>query len=167
MLGNAMKKFLPLAIANELIALSENGGVDHMRLQKLTYIVHGNWLRNHEERCLEEQPQVWQYGPVFSSLYSELKHYKNAPIRKPQTMFDDPEDAIMVGHSEVDLHQVIKQVWAKFKKYNGPQLSELTHRPGSPWYEVAKEHNFKVPSGTEIPDDKIKKYFSETSLLAI
>ena len=155
-----LMKYTPLAIANELIGLAAVEGVTHMQLQKLVYIVHGNWLRGHDIPCVDENPQVWQYGPVFGSLYHKLKDHKNDPITSPV-------DEEFVDENDREVKELVKRVWAKFRTWSGPKLSDVTHRPGSPWHEVAKRFDFQVPRGTGIPAEEIKEYFRETSILAV
>jgi uncharacterized phage-associated protein len=157
-----MSVFLPLAAANEFIALSGADGVSHMKLQKLVYLAHGAWLAHHGKSFLSENPQVWQYGPVFGSLYHELKNYRAAPIKELQTMFDE------VPRVDDDfVKDVIAKVWRKFGGLSAIRLSDITHLPGSPWQVIAKGHEFKVPMGTEIPPQIIGKYFLETASMAV
>jgi uncharacterized phage-associated protein len=154
-------KFLPLAAANEFIALAPNG-VSHMKLQKLVYMAHGAWLKDHPEPFLSENPQVWQYGPVFQSLYHELKHFRSEPITEPQTHLNFP-----VRIDDKSIKSIIEKVWDKYKDASGPRLSDITHLPGSPWFKIAQEHGFSVPMGTEISPALIGQYFRETANMAI
>src|SRR5271170_5786610 len=59
--------YTPLQVANTFVIRhgEQSRGLDHMKLQKLDYFVHGWWLAYHQERLLTERPQVWKYGPVF------------------------------------------------------------------------------------------------------
>ena len=77
------ERYKPLAVANEFIGLASPGGVDHMKLQKLIYLTLGHWLAEHEDSFLTEEPQVWQYGPVFGDLYQKLKNFRREPIAVP------------------------------------------------------------------------------------
>jgi len=144
-----MNKYSPLSVANEFIKLSPNGET-HMKLQKLVYMVYGAWLRDHDEPFITEEPQVWQYGPVFESLYHDLKTFRSTPVRNLQTA-----DAI----NEDTIKNTIDNVWKRYKDYSATDLSDITHQPESPWYEVAKENNFCVSQGTVIPIETIKNYF--------
>jgi uncharacterized phage-associated protein len=157
-----MSFYLPLAAANEFIDLSKGEGVSHMKLQKLVYLAHGVWLARHGLSFLSENPQVWQYGPVFVSMYHELKNNRSAPITKLQALFDETprvEDAFV--------KDIIGKVWGKFGSSSAIKLSDLTHLPGSPWQLIAKEHKFRVPMGTEIDPAIIGKYFREASSMAV
>ncbi len=65
-----MPQYKPLAFANAFIAKAGASGVEHMKLQKLTYISYGWWLVYHEQPIMTEGPQVWKYGPVFKRRVS-------------------------------------------------------------------------------------------------
>lgn len=158
-----MYKSNSIAVANELITLSDSlYYVDHMKLQKLVYIVYGNWLINHEDACLDENPQVWHYGPIFANMYHQLKHNKVNVITEKAMIYNEFP---LVEHP--DMKYVIARVWDKFKNLSGPELSNLTNRPSSPWFNVAKRFDFVVPIDTEIDTDDIKRYFRESVLLSV
>ena len=150
------KKYLSLAAANEFIQLAQPTGVSHMKLQKLVYLAHGYWLARHEDPFLVENPQVWQYGPVFEQLYHELKHFRSTNINQPQDLFDEPPFI-----DDPDVKTVILDVWKRFESKSAGQLSDLTHKAGSPWSKIAEKHRYKVPFGTVIPPTEIKEYFRE------
>ena len=46
-----------------------------MKLLKLTYISYGFYLAASEgkEHLIDEKPAAWDYGPVFPSLYLNIK----------------------------------------------------------------------------------------------
>lgn len=141
---------LTAAVANEFIKLAGASGISHMKLQKLVYLAHEDYVRRHGgEPLVEDSPEVWQYGPVFSWLYHSLKHYRNEPIRQPIEIFD-----IVPKVEDHDALKSIRDTWAKFQNASAVYLSDLTHRPGSPWRNIAERHNFNVPRGLAItPSD--------------
>lgn len=155
--------YSPLSIANEFIRKSDGHGVTHMKLQKLVYLALEEWLKDHDTSFLSENPEVWQYGPVFSDLYHQLKEHRSALITQEQNGVE-PDVRI----KEKDILSVIDKVWEKYKRTLATVLSDLTHKPDGPWYQTAKKFNFSVPYGTEIPTDVIKKCVrekAETKLL--
>jgi uncharacterized phage-associated protein len=146
----------PIATANEFIALSQPNGVTHMKLQKLVYLTLEEWLKNHNETFLSRGPEVWQYGPVFPDLYHELKFHRSQAITDLQAMYDVAERV-----ESPDIKACIEKVWQKYRTASATYLSDLTHRAGSPWHQIAQRCNFSVPFGTEIPVNDIKKYVRE------
>ncbi len=149
-----MKKYSPLCVANQFIKISPNGET-HMKLQKLVYMAYGAWLRENNEPFITEEPQVWQYGPVFASLYHNLKIFRSTPITSSQLATLQSTEEI----NEAEAITTTQSVWERYKDYTAADLSDITHQSGSPWYEVAKENNFRVPQGTTIPTEIIKQHF--------
>lgn len=154
--------YSPTSVAKEFARISENGAT-HMKLQKLVYMAYGTWLRDHEEPFVSEPPQVWQYGPVFASLYHLLKIYKSTPIGVAQFEEIAPAGEI----AENDKKALISKVWKKYGTLSAISLSNITHVPGSPWHEIASSNKFRVPTGTAIPDDLMKRYFRASPDMAI
>lgn len=148
----------PLEISNAFLSeFGEGAGITHMKLQKLTYLFHGFWLQENDTRALSADPEVWQYGPVFGSLYQALKRFKSEKIAEPKTeVFDFDKPAIS---SNLEHLALIRRVWNKYGALSGGQLSDLTHKPGSPWHTVAKKYDFRVPQGLKIEEDIIRHYY--------
>src|SRR6056297_3390430 len=76
----------PLEVSNAFLQeFGATNGISHMKLQKLTYLFHGFWLQENDDRALSVDPEVWQYGPVFGSLYQALKRFRSEKISEPKT----------------------------------------------------------------------------------
>lgn len=150
--------YKPLALANEFICKSESRGVDHMKLQKLTYFAYGWWLAYHDSPLLTEQPQVWQHGPVFKSLYHALSTHGWQKIRTVQNdNFTTPPPRIDDGDTEVQA--LVSWVWDRYGDFSSEYLSEITHQRGTPWEETAREYHYRVPRNTPIPVERIQQHF--------
>jgi uncharacterized phage-associated protein len=148
----------PLALANAFIdRFADHVGIQHMKLQKLCYYAYGWWLTAHEEPLLDRGPEVWRYGPVFSELYSDLKAFGNQLIPRAQlAYFNDPVPPMV---DEAEHLQLVDWIWRKYGKFTAAELSEMTHRPGTPWRKMAEAYNFKVPLNLAIPDAEMRAYF--------
>ena len=61
-------------IANEFIrrAAAEKRALTQMQLQKLVYIAHGWNLAINGEKLTHDDPQAWDYGPVYRDLWEAL-----------------------------------------------------------------------------------------------
>ena len=154
------RPYKPLAIGNEFIVLSMVDGVDHMKLQKLTYFAHGWWLAYNDEPIVSELPQVWKHGPVFKSMYHALSNHGWRPIKTLQNdNFTSPPPRVDVDDEAV--HAMIKWVWARYCGYRSEYLSEITHKRGTPWEVTAREHEYRVPRNTEIPTPVVKEHFRQ------
>lgn len=152
------RPYRPLAIANEFIIRAAPDGAEHMKLQKLVYYAYGWWLAYEDAPLISEKPQVWQHGPVFKTLYHALKHHGREPIRTAQSdnPFAKPPKVDPADQKALDL---IDWVWERYGSYSSFDLSDMTHSPGSAWYIVAEENNWRVRGETPIPDRVIRSVF--------
>ena len=154
--------YLPLAIANTFIErFAPAADIEHMKLQKLVYCAYGWWLATqgmNAPRLTTEGPQIWQHGPVFNSLYQTLKVYGRQSITsaQSQTPFQPP---LTVNADDADAHTLINWVWARYGHLSGLALSDMTHKPGSPWYRMAQENGFRIARNTPINDQYIYDEF--------
>ena len=145
-----------LAIANKFIELSLNteGGIEHMKLQKLIYFSYGWWLSLKGLgglRLINEAPQIWKHGPVFNYLYHVLKVFGRQAICEVQSKnpFEPPN---AIDKDDHDVNRLIEWVWKRYGHLSGLALSEMTHESGTAWHRCATESHFRVVPNTPIPD---------------
>ena len=161
------RPYSPLAIANGFLTrcakqrdqlASEEDGIEHLKLQKLVYFAYGWWIAYMPDPLISEGPQVWTHGPVFSSLYHSLKDFGRRPIQGPQSTapFLPLEK---VAEDDEEANQLLDWVWNRYRGFSAFDLSDMTHRKGTPWQRIAEENSFRVPRGTVIPDEYIKQEF--------
>ena len=113
----------------------ENIEITPMKLQKLMYYVCRDYVRKTGESPINEQFEVWKYGPVLSSVYGEFKAFGAKPITEYAK--DAAGESRKVSESKNPiLAGVLDVVWAKFKRLTGPELSVMTHQEGSGWYRA-------------------------------
>lgn len=155
--------YTPLAIANNFLERFGSDGIEHMKLQKLVYCSYGWWLSVYKlegERLTSEGPEIWRHGPVFGSLYHALKVFGRAPITEPKSSspFSVPDN---VDEHDEGVRNLIGWIWGRYGHMSSFALSDITHKPGTPWHRVATENNFSVAFNTDIPDVYIYEEFSE------
>lgn len=147
----------PRLIANRFIVCAMAAGcpLTPLQVMKLTYIAHGWSLGLRDRRLITDTVQAWRYGPVIPSLYSRLKLFGSTPVRHEikAGMFDAGRDKEI----EADDLALVDDVYAKYGKFDGIQLSNLTHMKGTPWHQVYSPTEFNVP----IPDSLIKSHYQE------
>ncbi len=122
-----------------------------MQLIKLTYIAHGWSLAVTGRDLFEDRIEAWKYGPVIPALYQATKQFGRGRI--PLAMVGDPDDKLL-DKQDYDL---VKDVYAKYGHLSGIQLSDLTHRTGSPWHQVYRDGVMSI----EIPDEIIRRHYSD------
>lgn len=138
-----------LVLSNNILyrARKEKVPVTPMKLQKLLYYVCVKYMKDTKEYPLSEPFEVWQYGPVIPSVYSEFKPYGASEIENFAR--NAKGKAKMIDEDEYpELHGALEYVWHTMKGFSGTALSERTHQKGSGWYaafqrsdEVIKEED--------------------------
>lgn len=146
-------KAVATVLSNNILvrANRENILVTPMKLQKLLYYICVQYAKSTRETPISEAFEVWQYGPVLPSVYSEFKPFGANPIKKmaqnatgKSLMVDESANPILRG--------CIDDIWRKYKHMTGIELSKMTHRCGSGWY-AAYQSNREVISVEDMIND--------------
>lgn len=149
--------YSPTTIANYFIEKhGKSGAFTPMKLLKLTYIAYGWYLAltDGTTRLTDEHPIAWDMGPVFPSLYSNIKKdYKKWNIT---TAISTTGSEIIIDRDK----EFLDKVWSVYGRFDGVYLSALTHQEGTPWRDV-------YCRGCNIPlnDDDIYRYYKEKMAL--
>lgn len=152
-----------IAIANEFIryGLRNNTPFTQMQLQKLVYIANGWSLALCDKPLTHDDPEAWQYGPVYRDLRKALRRYGSNPVAQEIIQYDfdeceansdEPVRAILTKNDE----EVIERVARVYGKFHAFQLSALTHKEGTPWRHI---YNDGVGIYDKIPPQMIRDYF--------
>ncbi|CAC9644138.1 Panacea domain-containing protein [bacterium endosymbiont of Bathymodiolus sp. 5 South] len=138
-----------ITIANKFIDLAKNENLTNMQLQKMVYIAHGFNLALRGTKLYYEDTRAWNFGPVVPELYEKLQIYGSNKVT-------DKISISNVGEEELDDYssEIINAVYDNYKKYNGIQLSNLTHQANTPWSKSWKNNKYGV-----IPADDICEFY--------
>lgn len=127
-----------------------------MKLQKLVFFVYAWSVASRDESFLLERPEAWQYGPVFDTLYHELKGYGSREIDSYLTQMNPQtgeRQTLIPAFTDVEFWSLLNQVWDRYSSFSALQLSALTHEAGGPW-EKARQ------SGTGwLTDNSVRDYY--------
>lgn len=126
--------------------------VNMTKIQKLTYIAYGLYLAVRNERLIDEHPQAWPYGPVFPTTRNKLSKIDLNSI----SLQDEDLEEIS---SDADVKSLIDLVYKTFGTWSAFELSEWSHKEGSPWEKTVSTHGFKW--GKRIEDEPIEAYFKK------
>ena len=150
------KLYTPQAIANEFIVIAGKNKLTPMKVQKLVYFAHGWHLAALNKPLIDETIEAWQFGPVISSLYHDLKYNGSGGIN---SLIDSGFGVNgRIDSDDANTLSLLKNIWNVYGKYTGGQLSIMTHNKGTPWQNTYRKD---LPRGTDIPNDKIKAYFDK------
>jgi len=149
------------AIANYILDEAPKYGITDLsplKLMKLIFLAHGwsFYLCGENEPLITEQPQAWQYGPVYRNVYDAVKKYGGSPIRERiiNRETDFPYEADLSERQRKAINAVLK----RYKDKSAFWLSNLTHLEGSPWFET---WNKGSGNNNEIPATAMKNYYLE------
>ena len=133
------------AIANEFLrrAMRDRRPLTQMQLQKLVYIAHGWNLAINLRPLTTDDPQAWDYGPVYPDLWEAVRGYGGQPVGRMIKNSDNfanffADDADQEARAEITAQEtdLIDRVYEIYGQYHAFKLSAMTHEPGTPWYQV-------------------------------
>ena len=142
-----MSHHSPAAIANAFADLAGTA-MPQMKLQKLTYIANGWNLAIAGIPLVDAQPEAWDNGPVFRSIWNRLRDLGSASGKIRDYDGSTPRAALTE-----DERAVIQHVWRKYGEKTARELSDLTHQPNTPWSRAYFGHGRNaVISNEEVRD---------------
>lgn len=105
------------------------GDLDNLKLQKLLFLAHSNFINSHGQPLVRERIEAWKHGPVVDVVYQEYKQFGDAPITQAISE-DGPWSRL-----PAEVTQTLEEIWDSFAVLSGWALRELTHDVG-PWESV-------------------------------
>ena len=143
-------KYDPKVIAEWFIhrASAEGDPVTQMKLQKLVYMAHGWNLGLFDSPLIDDVVEAWKWGPVIRSLYGDYVRFGASAI--------DAEPDLDYPKVGTRTKKLLKKIWGTYGQYTAAQLSDLTHRKGTPWSQVYDPNRKKV-----IPNRIIQAHYKE------
>jgi uncharacterized phage-associated protein len=153
-----MMAYAPRLVANAFLVDAKKRGVGltHMQLQKLVFFIHAWSLALKRASFLNERPEAWKYGPVFESLYHELKAYGSQNVGNLLTEFNPSTGtflAMVPSPQDQDFWSLFEQVRERYGRFSAMELSALSHEKGGPWEQA------RGAMVGDIPDDWIADFY--------
>jgi uncharacterized phage-associated protein len=139
-------------VANHFIRLSKetNDLLTPMQILKLVYLAHGWMLGLYGRPLISQNVMAWKYGPVIVDVYHSLKSFRATDVDREIV---SPVNGTL-GELEADL---VTKIYNAYKDWNGIELSNLTHRPDSPWSVTVDKSGLD----SVISNDLIQDYFKK------
>lgn len=150
-----MTVFSPLAVANAVLEEAELQGkkLTIMQLLKLVYIAHGWSLALLNAPLVDEEPEAWQHGPVFPSIYRAFRRFGSGPITE---LASTPFGPLASADLSEQQRSVIQSVVQGYGDTHAFALSRMTHQPDTPW---AKVYQDGLGSSDDIPNSVIADHY--------
>lgn len=132
--------------------------ISNLKLQKILYLIQGNFLRILNTPCFKDEIEAWRYGPVVPEVYREFKNFGSNYIGKIEYYIDLEKDKYEPISKKFDFHvdgdekRIIDDVVEACKDFSSSYLVELTHNQ-SPWIKTFRKYDKTIDLET------MKEYF--------
>jgi uncharacterized phage-associated protein len=128
------------AVANKLLDWADADGipVSPMKLQKLVFFPHADFLVNYGKPLVRQDFEAWDYGPVIPSLYAEFKHWKDARILSRARAFN-PANGLKITpilHLAPDEMAFLRDRFAYYRDFSAVELSRMSHNSDGAWRQA-------------------------------
>lgn len=150
-----MTSFSPLAVANAVLEEADRQGkrLTIMQLLKLVYISHGWSLALLNSPLVDEEPEAWQHGPVFPSIYRAFRRFGSGAITERASTSFGPLASADLSEQQ---RSVIESVVRGYGDTHAFALSRMTHQPDTPWAKVYRDGS---GSSDDIPNQIIADHY--------
>ncbi|MBR0672827.1 Panacea domain-containing protein [Neoroseomonas soli] len=153
----------PRIVANTVLSRANRSGIalTNLDIQKMLYLLHGEFLRQTRQPLVTGEFQAWEYGPVHRVLYDAFKSYKDGPIDGPARRLDP------IRRRYVELPRLDDPMIEDFLDANLTRLLsiptfklvQITHAPGTPWSRTMEAGTKKTNLGMVISNEMIARHF--------
>ena len=131
-------------VAAKTLGIECGWRVSNLKMQKILYLAHLDYMGKNNERLVESSFEAWDYGPVQPELYHKLKRFGARNVR--DVFFR--EEPLTEG-KEFD---VLRRM-SKLRHVTSGLLIAVTHVDGGAWLRTRNQ-------GIEvIPDDFIREEY--------
>ena len=137
------------------IASEKKRNLTNMQLQKLVYITGGFYSAFTKNALYYEPTEAWQFGPVIRELYLSLKKHGLKLVDEYIEEGEELEIQREFAQKDELLNAIIDMVFAVYGHKSGSELSNLTHKEGTPWDVIY----YTLGNKKIIPDHLIRTYY--------
>lgn len=134
--------------------------VSPMKLQKLVYYCHADFLVIVGKPLIDQDFEAWEFGPVVPSLFHEFKEFSLKPITSrasrfnPETCEREIADVPDLGRYE----SVVRSSFDVYARYAATTLSDMSHSEQGPWAETLRRFEKGSARGRSIENRIIERH---------
>lgn len=146
-------KYNAIDIAKYFIKKASNdGGISHLKLQKLLYYAQGWYLANYGRPLFKDEIEAWKFGPVIPNVYRFFSKFGSAKIST-----EEVPDCDNLSLESAD-QNFLDEVWKVYKDFSAMDLVHSTHNE-KPWKQTKHDIDAHDQADSEIPLSLISDYF--------
>lgn len=131
-----------------------------MKLQKLVYYCHAEFLVTSGHSLVAQEFEAWEYGPVIPGLFHEFKIFGSEAITSRAQRFNPitTERTIAPPPNLGSFEAFVRDAFECYAKYTASALSRMSHVSDGPWSEALDQFNRGRNPGRKISDRLILTY---------
>jgi uncharacterized phage-associated protein len=152
------------AIANLMLdwATDELRPITPMKLHKLLYFCHADFLLQYKQSLLKQGFEAWDYGPVIPSVYTEFKSFRDKPITTRAAVFNPARAEKIIAKADIgdEATAIIYSLYRFYDQYDALKLSDLSHVSEGPWRHARSLFSNGLNMDRRISDDMIARFHS-------
>ena len=160
MIGSSSPPYQAKALANTLLDWAARKGTDvtPLKLQKLLYFMHADYLVRTGSPLVKETFEAWSYGPVIPSVYEQFKEFSRQKITSRASIFDPRTRRAEVPELNIpdDVKAEIEGTFFLYVDVDAGVLSAISHRSNGPWDQALKKFNAHQNINRSISNDLIR-----------
>lgn len=163
--GHSTSDRLPVdakSLANLFLdwAQTESISVTPMKLQKMLFFCHADFLVQLNSRLVIQDFEAWDHGPVIPSVYQEFKIFRDSPIDGRARSFDPVTATSKTASISLApvLENRIRELYDFYKSLDALALSNLSHTTGGPWRHARSMFANGLNADRRIDTDMITRF---------
>ncbi len=131
-------------IANTILKIGDDKGIPmtHLKLQKMLFFMCGFYFATHDDKLIDEDFEVWDYGPVIPDVYHKFKKFKHEYITN---LYQDNDNNIeIISRKDEKFYSIVEKYYDKYIVLGEWDMVYKTHDIGTPWAEAKKNKETKI-----------------------
>lgn len=156
------------ALVNLLLdwADSRSIPITPMKLQKLAYYCHAEFLVVTGHPLIAQEFEAWEYGPVISGVFHEFKSFGRDAITSRASRFDPilAKRELVQNAALGSFHNIVKQAFDHYVSYSATALSNMSHVSSGPWSEALRQFDAGRNPGRKISNRLILAHHGPSPL---
>ncbi|WP_368039596.1 Panacea domain-containing protein [Sphingomonas sp. ID1715] len=131
-----------------------------MKLQKLLYFCHADFLVTVGKPLIRQDFEAWEFGPVIPSIFHEFKRFEAAPISVRAEIFNPItcNREVPVSAKLGPYEPLIRSSFESYSRYTASILSNMSHSESGPWAETLRRFRKGSIKGRSIDNEVIQRH---------